>query len=160
MNGRSTQVATELFRRGVTALGVKDFEGAANLFRRALEIERRREHGRPDMRYLSYYGLSLAQGGLSTQMALEACRKAVTQQADDPILHLNLGRVYLILERTTDAMSAFENGLRIAPMHQTLRRELAPIDRRGRPMIPLLNRSNPLSNWIGRAMRGKRPRAS
>ena len=38
--------ATELFRRGVAALGVKDYEGAANLFRRALEIERRRDHHR------------------------------------------------------------------------------------------------------------------
>ncbi len=93
-------------------------------------------------------------------MALEACRKAVTQQADDPILYLNLGRVYMLLKRTTDARKTFEDGLRLAPKHQALRRELTPIDRRAKPVIPLLPRSNPLNHWLGRAMRNRRAKAS
>jgi Flp pilus assembly protein TadD len=148
--------ADEVFKKGLTAYRTGDFEGAAALFHRALDLDRRRDARRPDMRYLSFYGLSLARAGLSSQMAVQACRKAVRQQPDSPVLHLNLGRVLMILGRRNDARKAFDEGLRLAPMHESLRNELAPIDRRHKPVIGVLSRSNPLNRALGRMLKKKR----
>ena len=149
--------ADEIFRKGLVAYGSRDYESAADLFHRALDIDRRQDIHRPDMRYLSFYGLSLAQAGLSTQMALQACRKAARQQPDSPVLYLNLGRVYLLLGRRDAARKTFEDGLKLAPRHESLRKELAPIDRRNKPIVPALSRSNPVNYALGLAFKNRRP---
>jgi len=141
--------AENAFRKGLGAMAEKHPEKASVYFRQALDLERERSKSRLDMRYLSYYGLSLAQAGLSTQIALQACKTAVFKQTGDPLLLLNLGRVYLLIGKPVRAMEAFERGLRIAPEHKALRMELAKIDRRSRPTVPFLDRSNPLNRWLG-----------
>jgi tetratricopeptide (TPR) repeat protein len=142
--------AENAFKKGLTALVKNRPKEASEFFRKALELERQRSKTRLDMRYLSYYGLSLAKAGLSSQIALQACRSAVTRHADDPLLLLNLGRVYLITGKLEPALECFEKGLRVQPENQILRRELAKVDRRGRPMVPFLDRSHPVNRWLGR----------
>jgi tetratricopeptide (TPR) repeat protein len=141
--------AENAFKKGLGAMAEKHPEKASVYFRQALDLERERSKSRLDMRYLSYYGLSLAQAGLSTQIALQACKTAVFKQTGDPVLFLNLGRVYLLIGKPVRAMEAFERGLRICPEHKPLRMELARIDRRSRPAVPFLNRSNPVNRWLG-----------
>lgn len=148
--------AENAFRKGLGAMAEKYPEKASVYFRQALDLERERSKSRLDMRYLSYYGLSLAQAGLSTQIALQACKTAVLKQTNDPVLFLNLGRVYLLTGKPVRAMEAFERGLRLAPEHKALRMELAKIDRRSRPAIPFLDRSNPVNRWLGKRRAGRR----
>lgn len=139
------------FKKGLAALVDQNYEDASVFFRRALDLDRERDRTRPDMRYLSYYGLSLAKAGLSTSTALEACRRAASTQALDPVLFLNLGRVYLIAGKRALAAKAFESGLRLAPDSRVLRNELAAIDQRRRPVLPALSRDHLFNRWLGRA---------
>ena len=152
----TTLSAENAFRKGLSALVDDRPKEASEHFRRALDLERQRSKSRLDMRYLSYYGLSLARAGLSHQIALQACRSAATRQKKDPVLMLNLGRVYQIAGRTTEALESFERGLRIEPAHKILRQELARIDRRGRPVIPFLSRAHSVNRWLGRLRASRR----
>jgi Tfp pilus assembly protein PilF len=145
--------AENAFRKGLGAMAEKHPEKASVYFRQALDLERERSKSRLDMRYLSYYGLSLAQAGLSTQIALQACKTAVFKQTGDPLLFLNLGRVYILTGKTVRAMAAFERGLKTAPESKILRAELAKLDRRRRPALPFLDRGNPVNRWLGRRRR-------
>ena len=145
--------AENAFRKGLGAMAEKHPEKASVYFRQALDLERERSKSRLDMRYLSYYGLSLAQAGLSTQIALQACKTAVFKQNADPVLCLNLGRVYMLTGKPVRAMEAFERGLKITPENKVLRMELAKIDRRARQPIPFLDRTNPVNRWLGQHRR-------
>jgi tetratricopeptide (TPR) repeat protein len=138
------------FNDALSAFSSRDYQAAADLFRRALELDRERGRKRPEMRYLSYYGLSLARAGNSQRQALTACRKAVRRQSGDPVLYLNLGRVLAINGKTEQAMDNFERGLKLAPNDRTLKRALRNLDRRATPVISCLSRSNPLNRWLGK----------
>jgi tetratricopeptide (TPR) repeat protein len=136
-------------RQGHAALRIQDYKSAATYFRRAIDLDRARNKRMPEMRYLSYYGLSLAHAGLSHKVAIEACGSAVARQRKDPVLFLNLGRVYRLAGKRTLAMKAFESGLEINPDHPMLQRELGRLDRRSKPVIPFVDRSHPVNRWLG-----------
>jgi len=149
--------AENSFKRGLAALIDDNVVGATVQFRRALEIERQRSMRAPDRRYLSYYGYSLARTQRSPEQGLRACRAAVIGADRDPELWLNLGRVYNIARRTSEALESFDNGLRINPSHTALRRERERLAQRlgltgrGRRRGPgLLSRMvSPLLGWLG-----------
>jgi tetratricopeptide (TPR) repeat protein len=138
------------FKDALSAFSSRDYQEAAVLFRRALELDRERGRKRPEMRYLSYYGLCLARAGNSPRQALAACRKAVRRQPGDPVLYLNLGRVLEVNGKSGQAMQMFESGLKLAPSDRTLKRALRNLDRRSIPVISFLSRSNPLNRWLGK----------
>lgn len=155
MATRLTITADLRYRRALDALDAGDHERAAGLFHSVIETSRR---GPLALRALSYYGVSLARGGWSSQVALDACKQAVAQRADDPVLLLNLGHVYRKLGKVPLALRALESGLRLDPDHAELRRELALAERRKRrPPLAFLSRSHALNRWLGqRFRRGKR----
>jgi tetratricopeptide (TPR) repeat protein len=138
------------FKKGLVALAEGNPAGAVELFRQAIAIERQRSVSRPQMRYVSYYGLALAKANGLTPEALQTCERAARLDAFDPDLQLNLGKMYLMAGRTSRALGAFARGLRLAPHHDALRAALAEIDRRGRPVLPFLQRSHPMNRWLGK----------
>ncbi len=154
----SSLSAENYFKKGLSSLVEKSFVDASESFRRALELDRERNKRQPDMRYLSYYGYSLAKGKLSSSTAIQACKTAVSRQKKDPVLYLNLGRVYVLTGKRSLAAEAFERALRLAPEDKTIRAELAAVDRRAKPVIPGLSRDHALNIWLGRLranMRGR-----
>ena len=155
----TTLSAENVFKKGLGCLVDDRPKEASEFFRRALELERQRSKTRCDMRYLYYYGLSLAKAGLSTQIALQACRSAASKQCADPVLLLNLGRVYSLTGRTVPALETFEKGLSINPEHKILRRELGRIDRRRPPVLRFLSRNHPVNIWLGRLRSSRRKSA-
>jgi tetratricopeptide (TPR) repeat protein len=132
---------------------------AVDCFLEAMQIEQRLRVGRPDMRYLSYYGLSLAQAQRATHAALEACTLAVRHDPTQPVLFVNLGRVHQLAGRRSAALECFGRGLRLAPMDPALRREVASMERRCRPCLALFHRDHPLNRWLGRWRAARRSRA-
>jgi len=153
---RPTATPESRYRRALEALAAGDHELAARLFHAVITGAPR---GPLALRALSYYGVSLEAGGLSTRLALDACKQAAARRPDDPVLQLNLGRLYRRLGRVQPALRALEAGLRLAPHHAELRRELTLAERRRRrPVIGLLSRSHPLNRWLGQFRRGKRSR--
>lgn len=138
------------FRRGLVALVDGNAAEAVTHFQSAIQIERQRGVATPQMRYLSYYGLSLARARGASNEAIQACEIAARRDFFNPDLLLNLGRVYLMAAKTTRALAAFERGLQLAPNHAALRAERNRADRRQPPPLPMLHRQHPFNRWLGR----------
>jgi tetratricopeptide (TPR) repeat protein len=137
------------FKKGLAAFVDEQFAEAAAAFRQAIEIDRQRNVRSPEARYLSYYGLSLAKQFGPGPESIQACETAAAREPHNPNLALNLGRVYAMVGRTTRALECFEGGLRMAPSHRSLRRELTQTDRRARPVLPGLGRNHVVNRWLG-----------
>ena len=149
------------FRKGLVALVAGDHAQANSQFHSAILIELQRGVSHPQMRYLSYYGLTLAllHGGKAE--AIRACETAARRDFFNPDLQFNLGKVYMISGKTTRALSAFERGLHLAPNHRGLQAEMMKVDRRRRPPLPWLGRAHPLNRYFGKlraSLFGQRPR--
>jgi tetratricopeptide (TPR) repeat protein len=142
--------AENSFRKGLVALVEGDPGAAATHFQSAIIIERQHGVTRPQMRYLSYYGLSLAQSRSANSEAIQACETASRRDFFNPDLLLNLGRVYMIAGKTTKALAAFERGIAIAPSHKALRAELGKFERRQAPPLSMVSRSHPLNKFLGK----------
>ncbi|HXV77075.1 MAG TPA: tetratricopeptide repeat protein [Candidatus Polarisedimenticolaceae bacterium] len=138
------------FKKGLAALVDHNYKDASVFFRRAIEADSARSGKKPDLRYLSYYGLSLSKSGGSTTEAIRLCRAAVAKHRNHPVLLLNLGRVYLEAGKHSHALDAFDRALRLAPDNQTLVRELKKLDRRAAPVLGMLPRSHPLNVALGK----------
>ena len=153
----------EHFRDGLTALSAgRSFE-AADHFRRAVATEKRLGADRPNMRYISFYGLSLALCRRATRTAIELCEKAAAHDSFDAVLLLNLGKVYAISGRTTKALATYERGLRVDPSNKRLQIELARIERRREPALPALGRDHVINRSLGRlraSLFAKKPRGA
>lgn len=142
--------AENSFRRGLMSLVDGRFDKAVTSFKAAMEIEKRHAVPRPQWRYLSYYGLSLARSQRPTREAMGACERAARSDPWDPDLQLNLGRVFALAGKRTRALAAFERGLQIAPRHRALKAELRALDRRSTPPLSFLKRDHPLNKMLGK----------
>ena len=138
------------FRKGLVALVDGDPATAATHFQSAIQIERQHGVTRPQMRYLSYYGLSIAQSRGVSPEAIQACETAARRDFFNPDLYLNLGRVYALAGKTTKALHAFEQGLILAPSHKALRAEMKRLDRRSAPPLTIVARNHPMNRFLGR----------
>jgi hypothetical protein len=156
----SVPSAESCFRRGLVALVDGDPATAASHFKSAIAIERHQSVTRPEMRYLSYYGLSLALAHGATPDAIHACEVAVRGAFYDPHLLVNLSRVYLMAGKTTKALAALEHGLKRSPFHRGLRAEYAKVNRREPPPLSVVSRDHVLNIWLGRVRQSVRRRAS
>jgi tetratricopeptide (TPR) repeat protein len=153
--------AENSFRKGLVALVEQDAATAATHFQSAILIERQHSSARPQMRYLSYYGLALAQSRGATPEAIQACETATRRDFFNPDLFLNLGRVYALAGKTTKALAAFEHGLAFAPGHKALRAELTKLDRREPPPLSIVSRNHAANKFLGKlraSFRLRRPR--
>jgi len=144
------------FKKGLAALVDHNYHEANELFRRAVEIDQARSKHRLDLRYLSYYGLSLAKSGVSVAEGVKVCRAAVSKDRNHPVLWLNLGRAYRIAGKTQQALEALDRAASFAPDNAALARELAELDRRADPVIRSLPRNHPLNVLLGKALHSMR----
>ena len=144
------QGAEQFFRRGVARLSEDRAAEAARHFLTAIQLER--EHGvrRPEMRYLSYFGLSLALASGPMEEAVRACETAVARQPRNPDLHLNLARVHRVRGDAPSALRAAAAGLALDPGHGGLRSLVRAMERRRRPPLRFLTREHPVNRVLGR----------
>ena len=150
--------AENYFRRGLLALAENQTNEAASHFESAIRVEREHNVVRPQMRYLSYWGLALAQSQRAPE-AIQACEMAARGEPYNPDLLLNLGRVHLITGRLTLALATLERGRRMAPWHKGIAIELAKVDRRKAPPLRMLHRDHPLNRLLGKWRAGFLARA-
>jgi tetratricopeptide (TPR) repeat protein len=153
--------AENSFRRGLASLFDGDAAAAADHFQAAILTEVQHGVKSPQMRYLSYYGLSRAQAYGATPQAIQACETAARRDFFNPDLLLNLGRVYLLAGKTTKALAAFHRGLELAPSHKGLIAEYKRFDRREPPPLGIVSRSHPLNKMLGKlraSLRNRVPR--
>jgi tetratricopeptide (TPR) repeat protein len=137
--------AENQFKKGLTALVDHNYKDATVFFKRAIDVDLARNRLKPDLRYLSYYGLSLARAGMSTAEAISICRQTVSRHKNHPVLWLNLGRVYVMAGKHARALEALDRGAQLAPENRVLARELEQLERRSSPVLGMLPRSHPVN---------------
>ena len=153
--------AENAFRKGLAAMVDGDSAAAAEHFQSAILVELQHGVGRPQMRYLSYYGLSRAQARGATPDTIQACETATRRDFFNPDLLLNLGRVLVLAGKTSKALATFQRGLDLAPKHKGLLAEYAKLDRRESPPLTIVSRSHPLNKMLGKlrwSLRSRIPR--
>ncbi len=142
--------AEQSFQEGVKHLRQRQFKEALAYFRGAIEIEKRMGGGKPQARYVSYFGLCLGLTNGGMHEAVNLCRRAATLEGYRPEISYNLGRVLLIAGKRREAYKALREGLRMQPNHPGILRELKRMGVRRRPVLPFLPRTNALNVWLGR----------
>ncbi len=149
------QPAEESFQRGVQLLSQGKIREALAFFNGAVEIERRFGADRPQARYLSYYGLCLSETRGDQHAAVRACREAMALEGYRPEVCWNLGQVLLNCGKRSEAYQALQRGLKMQPGHPGILRDLRRMGKRRPPVLPFLERSNPLNVMLGKMLRGK-----
>ncbi len=144
---RLTKVAEEnldeRLKAGLKHLAENKMEEACKEFEKAYKIDR------DNATAMSYYGLCSALERAKIGLGLELCTKAIKKDFHKPEHYLNLGRVYLTAGNKKGAITVFLKGLRFAPNDKGLNDILVEIGVRKRPVIPFLNRSNPINRFLG-----------
>ena len=135
----------------------KKYESALKLVTAALEQY-------PDEPILlSYYGYLEALVHKNYTHGISTCLKAreiVLEKAIsgrdffNPVLYLNLGRVYLAAGNKEDAFEALRMGLIFGNENEDLLCELRELGMRKKPVVPFLQRSNPVNKYIGKVLHG------
>ena len=109
--------------------------------------------------FLSYFGYLTAVAENKPREGAVKCEEAITilrqSKSTDivfflPLLYLNLGRVLLKANRRASAMNAFQEGLRYDSDNSELRYEVKALGTRKGPVIPFLDRGNPINKYLGK----------
>ncbi|MDA8240929.1 MAG: hypothetical protein M0Z67_11250 [Nitrospiraceae bacterium] len=107
---------------------------------------------------LSYYGCLVAVAENNPKEGVGICREALAGFKESqsfgseffyPVFYLNLGRAYLKDNNKTDAVKAFQEGLKHDRENHDLLWELTKLGKRKRPPVPFLERCNPINKYIG-----------
>jgi tetratricopeptide (TPR) repeat protein len=88
-----------------------DLEGATKYYRAAFSLNPE------DARFRGLLALALAKQGLNED-ALALCEELVAKEPGSPMSYLQLGRVFLQLERYDEAVSSFKKSMEISPGYQ------------------------------------------
>jgi len=120
------------------------------MFEAAIELERRFGKGRPQARYLSYYGLCLGLEQNDLREAMRFCREAVTIEGYNADIRCNLSLVLMRAGRRKEAHINFVRGLHVEPGHRKIVRAMREMGLRRRPVVPFLARTNPVNVMLGR----------
>lgn len=152
------------YQAGLVLFERHRFADAAHHFEIAMRSEIERRALRPHMRSLSFLGLSRALSDRPRPEDVAACERAAQADTFDPVLHANLGHIYLLTGKTSRALAMLEQARRLDPQNARARSLLERFDRRKPPVIPRLDRGHPLNRSLGRLRRllggGHRLRAS
>lgn len=131
----------ELVEKGVAYLNDNNRLAALACFDKAFVIGKSPE-------LLSYLSYCIAAERGQIYEALKLCNDALSQEPDNPVHYLNLGRIYLHAGKKKEALLILRKGLTFGE-NRTLRSILEKIGTRGKPVFPFLPRNSFLNKYIG-----------
>ncbi len=105
---------------------------------------------------LSYFGLCLALVQKKNKPAIDLCKRALDLEFYNGDHYANLARVYAVAGNRKKAVETADNGLRVVPENEYLRKVRRSFGVRARPALPILDRSNPINVTIGQARHAKK----
>ncbi len=136
--------AEEIFREGLGLFEDDRMAEAHKLFERAYELD-------PENPIIaSYYGLTCALQYDFVSKGLELCKKAADKGIPDPILWLNLAKIYIRKGDRRSAVVALQRGLRIEKGNPAIIAYWRKIGMRRKPVIKFLSRDNILNRILGK----------
>lgn len=135
--------AREQFIAGKRFLREENLDRALRSFEKAWKCDRENPE------FMSYYGLCKALRGGEIGLGLELCTMAIKKEFFKAEFYLNLGRVYMAAGNKKGAIKVFKKGLKYDQGNEELYRALTGLGFRSRPVIPFLDRGNPVNKFLG-----------
>jgi tetratricopeptide (TPR) repeat protein len=142
--------AEELFTMGMETLNRGETGAALEPLENAVRLERKPI-------YCSNLAVCLAQEKRDFKLAISLCKEAIKKEPKNSVHFLNLGKVHLLADQKRDALRIFSMGLRVENNPDIIS-ELKRFDRRRPPLIPFLERSNPINKTLGKIFYKQRNR--
>lgn len=99
--------------------------------------------------YRSYFGLCLAHAERDFKRAVRICTEALEVLPRDPLLHVNLGKVYKLKGDNRSARERFLIAWDLKKGHGPAAIELARMGIRRPPFIPFLSRNHWANKYLG-----------
>jgi tetratricopeptide (TPR) repeat protein len=99
----------------------------------------------------SALGYCLAKERRQYQKALALCREALSAEPADPRHYYHLGRIYLLANQKTEAITTFRRGLK-QQRHQPIIDELRRLGARKPPVFTSLPRDHVLNKSFGKLL--------
>jgi tetratricopeptide (TPR) repeat protein len=130
-----------LFNKGCDALARGEWTTALACFEKAAGSLNIPIHN-------SFLALCIARERGQTNKAVTLCMETLEADPDNPLLYLNLGKIYLMQGKTEEAIEVFRKGLSQGANEQIIA-ELGRIGTRRPPPVSFLSRDNPLNKFIG-----------
>lgn len=144
--GTPGEDVAEILHRGIEACRQGDWkEGLRHLGR----VSESGDSNLPGVFY-SYLGYGIALVDRRIRDGLKLCKHGAKIGFHDPDNHLNLARACLLANDRSGAVKALRNGLKIDPQNAEMRNLRKEMGVRSSPVIPFLDRSNPLNVFLGR----------
>lgn len=131
----------ELYEKGIAFLKENNPLSALACFEKAYAIKKL-----PEIQ--SYLGFCIAVERGKITEALALCNNAIAREPDNPIHYLNLGRIYLKINRKAEAIEAFRKGLSIGD-NEDIRLILDSLGTRKKPVFSFLPRDSFLNRYAG-----------
>ena len=133
-----------VFSEGLMFLRNNCLAEASYAFKRAVEEES------GNVRYLSYYGLTVALLEKDIPRAINLCRASIDHAPFDPELYFNLSRVYHLAGQRVKALNTLREGLGYKEDSPLLLMALRRLGVRRRPPLKHLRREHLLNKTIGK----------
>lgn len=96
----------------------------------------------------SYLAFCLAKERRQFEHAIRICEEAIRKDPGSSVHYLNLGKVFLLTQRRTDAILIFRQGLLYEGSAQ-IEAELRKLGLRKPPVVGFLKRENPVNKYLG-----------
>jgi tetratricopeptide (TPR) repeat protein len=140
---QASEVARELFVKGISWWSQKKVEKALRCFQRAHELKPEDPH------IASYLGLVLVDSGIYNR-GFELCRAALRKNPSDADLLFNLGQAYLLASRRKEARLTFLRGAKLSGDNHRFIDALIKMGIRRKPTLQFLSRDHLLNHWLGK----------
>ena len=105
---------------------------------------------------LSFFGLCLALVRKQYKAGVDLCKRAIDLEFYNGDHYANLARVYLASNNRKKAVETADQGLKLVPEHEYLLEVREELGVRSRPLVPILDRSNPINVTLGQARAAKK----
>lgn len=135
--------ANEQFIAGKRYLKEDNIDKALRAFEKAYREDKE------DAEHMSYYGLCKALRSGEIGFGLDLCTEAIKKEFSRAEFYLNLGKIYLAAGNKKVAIKVFQKGLKYEPENEELNKYLIELGFRKRPIVPILERSNPINKYLG-----------
>lgn len=132
-----------LIDKGIELVGEGLHKEALDVFEEKLAFTK-------DPTAMSYYALCLAVVERNFEHALSLSMMAIKRDDKNPVMYLNLGRIFIRNGQKTLALRVFMRGLRLDRRHEELIKEIKTVGIRREPVFNFLSRGNIVNRIFGR----------
>ena len=134
--------ANELFEKGEELLRRGERLAALASFEKSIQLDGTNHKCR------SYLALLSATQRGQIENAIKTSRDILEQAPAEPLVYLNMGRLYLLAERKQDAVDALRKGASIEKLPE-IQQLLESMGLRRKPVVPFLSRQNSINKVLG-----------